>query len=289
MDACYGTVRAGSGGWLGKVIIFALGLTGTLLPGLAAASNSFLVAPGRVDIDLARPITQVFILTNNGDSPIRLTVEPIYFEVNSSSLHAGEPIYPEKTGQDSLVDFLRVSPRTVSLQPGERRNIRASVRMPPDAPEGEYRAHLLVKMLEDATSMTPGGATSGISMILNIKMETAVAIYAHRGTRAGAVEFPSCQLNADGLLVLKGINNTPWRYEGTVRGFVQRVDAGGKGVKPVADSPPLFGQPFLLLRETTNPVVIRDFQPPHKTPLRLEWQPGPMGGAPGSTTCTPAH
>ncbi|MDH5527089.1 MAG: hypothetical protein OEY97_07250 [Nitrospirota bacterium] len=253
-------------------------LLGTAMPALAA--NSFLVAPGRVDMDLTRPRTQVFILTNNGDGAIRLTIEPIYFEVDSASLRAGEPLDAAASVQDDMTPWLRVSPRTVSLQPGERRNIRASVRPPADLPDGEYRAHLLVRMLEPARNMGPTGGDEALTMRLTLKMETAVAIYGHRGRRDGQITF-GCHIGAGGELELVGVNRSIWRYEGTVRAYPPGTD-----LTAAPDSRPLFEQPVLLYRESRKATPVIGLKPP-PGPLLLQWQAGPMGGQSGNTICTP--
>jgi len=178
------------------------------------AKNSFLVAPGRVDFDLSRPVTQSFIINNNGDNKIRLSIEPVYFAIDSRSLAAGEPLDKVNPGKDDLRPYIRVSPRTLSLNPGQRRDIRISVRAPQTMEEGDYRAHLLVRMLEVAkTEDVVAAGGSDISMKIDIKLETAVAIYGYLGQRQADLSV-ICSRDQQGDLMLDIANPTRWRFEG---------------------------------------------------------------------------
>lgn len=209
------------------IVLFGLGLLSTLFAPLAFSKNSFLVAPGRVDFDLSRPVTQSFIITNNGDDKIRLAIEPIYFAIDSKSLAAGEPLDKQHADKDNLSDLIRVSPRTLSLSPGQRRDIRISVRAPATIEEGDYRAHLLVRMLE--TAMVQKMAveeTSAIGMEIKIKMETAVAIYGHKGQRDPQFSV-RCVKNEDGFFALDINNPSRWRFEGWFNIFDQATAETG--------------------------------------------------------------
>ena len=190
------------------------------------AKNSFLVAPGRVDFDLSRPVTQSFIITNNGDGRIRLSIEPVYFAIDSRSLAAGEPldkVHPEK---DDLRPYIRVSPRALSLKPGQRRDIRISIRPPADLAQGDYRAHLLVRMLETAvTQEMQTGPEGSIGMKIDIKMETAVAVYGHVGERQAQFDV-ACSRNDDGEMLFDITNPSRWRFEGWFNVFNGSNDQG---------------------------------------------------------------
>ncbi len=198
--------------------VLSLFMIAMLFSGSAIARNSFLVAPGRVDIDLSRPKTQSFIITNDGDERIRLSIEPVYFAVDSKSLAAGSPIGIHKPGYDDLHKFIRVSPRALSLSPGQRRDIRISVRAPGDLLEGDYRAHLLVKMIENATTLISGETSDegSVGMRLNIKMETGVALYGHKGDREPKIDF-ICNTDPKGHLQIQANNTSVWLFDGWIR------------------------------------------------------------------------
>lgn len=197
------------------------------------AKNSFLIAPGRLEIDLAQPKTVSYIVTNNGDGKIRLSVKPVYFPVNSRSLAAGEPLDPATTMDDDIHKLIRISPRKLSLRPGQRRDIRVSIRPRPNMKHGDYRAHLLVSMEETAQELGnkgKGDGKSSVGMKLSLKMETAVAIYGTLGKKQPELKF-ECLQDKNKNVVLAASNISPWRFDGWLR--VYRKKTGAKG-KPLA-------------------------------------------------------
>ena len=186
----------------------------------AISKNSFLVAPGRVMFDLSRPKTQSFIITNNGDEAIRLNIKVVYFPVDSSSLGVGQPLNEETAATEDLKPYLRVSPPRLSLKPGQRRDIRISIRPPGGLTDGTYRAHSLVSMMEVAQTITDVAASdeSGeVGMHLSLKMETAVAIYGQKGKGNPDLQI-KCVTDAEtGNLSYEVLNPSPWRFDGWVR------------------------------------------------------------------------
>lgn len=188
-----------------------------IVPNFSFAKNSFLVAPGRVDFDLERPVTQSFIITNNGSKRIRLNISPIYFDIDSKSLAAGQHIKSDVAKIEDLAPYIRISPRTLSLSPGQRRDIRVSLRPPDNLAQGDYRAHLLVKMIEVASVLGNTGTQTGetgVGMRLNLKMETAVAIYGHKGKRKPELIVHCRKHPSKGTLVVDLVNESIWRLDG---------------------------------------------------------------------------
>lgn len=223
------------------------------------SKNSFLVAPGRVDFDLKRPTTQSFIITNNGDGPIRLTIEPIYLEIDSKSMSAGEHLKPETAKLEDLTNSIRVSPRRLSLSPGQRRDIRISLRPSAELTEGDYRTHLLVKMMEVARTIDSGSEDEGsLGMKLNIKMETAVAIYGHKGDRKPSLNA-SCDINNNNLNVTV-VNPSVWRFDG----FIQVFKSNGP------TDTPLYENRLISLRESKKQ-HLTDFTPTDKGPFLIRF------------------
>ncbi len=186
-----------------------------LAPFVTLAENSFLVAPGVVEFDLTKPATQSFIITNDGDEPIRLNINPIYLDIGDSSLAMGEHLSPDTKETENITKNLRVSPKRLSLKPGQRRDIRVSFRPNKDITDGDYRTHLLVQMLETAKVIDAGTAGDGaLGMKIDIKMETAVAIYGRKGEGSAVLDFQCIANEEDGNLIVTTINESEWRFEG---------------------------------------------------------------------------
>lgn len=71
-------------------------------------------------------------------------------------------------------DFIRFSPRQVTLAPGDKQAVRIAVRKPANLPDGEYRSHLLFKQLSDPTDYQDNPA--GISLSLNLSISIPVIV-----------------------------------------------------------------------------------------------------------------
>lgn len=184
------------------------------LPTTVAAQNSFLVAPGRVQINVEELKTHTFIITNTGDERIRLSIEPVYLSIDDPTMKAGRHLRQGVADEENMVNNVRVSPRRLSLKPGQRRDIRVQLKPLSDPRPGDYRAHLLVSMVE--TAFTQEGNSLGdnnMNMQLNVKMETAVALYGRKDAPVVDIDM-KCQRSEDGVTEVLATNAAKWRFEG---------------------------------------------------------------------------
>ncbi|MBF0351821.1 MAG: hypothetical protein HQM11_12380 [SAR324 cluster bacterium] len=240
---------------------------------LAWSKANFTVAPGIVEFDLSRPGTQTFLLINSGDENIRLFIRPLYFEIDSRSLAAGVHLRSLTAEEEDISSVILVSPRVLALIPGERRNIRISVRPNRTLTPGDYRAHLLIKTLGDQkTAPQPTDSQQqGMSIKLDISLETAVAVYG----RIGNPEFDfqwECQTTQEGKLQINAINLSKWRYSGWVAVYdVSNMEN------------PLAKQRLISLRESKRPIMF-DFSPPEK--MEIRWGTGEAKQDEGKSQCS---
>ncbi len=146
----------------------------------AVASTSFLVAPGRLEFDINKPITKTFIVTNTGSEQIRLDIEPQYIEIGEDGLRAGKHIKEGVDKVESIESNIRIAPKVLNLKPGERRDVKVRIIAKKDQ-EGDYRSHIIVKMKESASKELLSTETDGVNMNLDIKFETALAVYGRKG------------------------------------------------------------------------------------------------------------
>ncbi|MFH1223992.1 MAG: hypothetical protein V1647_06600 [Pseudomonadota bacterium] len=212
-----------------RIILIFVALT---FPLSTFAKNSFLVAPTSVEINLSRPNTASFVVTNNGDAPVRVSISPIYFPVDSRFMPPAKPLDAKTAKQDDLSKYMIVSPGMVSVKPGDQRIIRVSVRPPAGLKKGEYRSHLLFSMLDIADRMKMKKKDdSGVSMQINFKSETAVVVYGSVGT--GDFKLATeCSLLKDkkNKTKVKITNSGLWRFDGWLR-----VYDGDNKSKPLVD------------------------------------------------------
>ena len=127
-----------------------------LLPALAATPASagvgdLLVAPTRLVLD-GRRGTEL-VLNNIGDEPAtyRISVEFRRMNPDGTLAEVKEPNAEEKAAGDMIV----YAPRRVTLAPREPQSIRIAARAPQGLPDGEYRAHLLLRAIPPARPVVP--------------------------------------------------------------------------------------------------------------------------------------
>jgi len=189
------------------------------------AKNSFSVAPTKVEVDLSKPRTESFVVSNSGDDPIRVEASIIYFPVDSKDLNNGIALNPETSKLDSLEKNIIVSPRLVSLGVREQRVIRISVRPPADMKTGEYRAHILFQMLELSETQKKSienAAGKKVGMNLSFKLEMAASVIGLNGIPDPKIKG-KCQL-INNKIILEALNPSVWRFDG----WIQLVSEGGK-------------------------------------------------------------
>ncbi|MCP3926997.1 MAG: hypothetical protein GY714_30940 [Desulfobacterales bacterium] len=173
----------------------------------------FLVAPGVLHLNLKNKRSiESFIVRNTGDEKIRLRLTPIYFPINSKSMKMGEPLNKEVV--DDISKNLIISPKIVSLKPGQRRTVRVAFRKTRKLEAGDYRAHVLIKSVNPVKQkFKPSTETKGVSLNLNIKLQTAIAVYVHSGKSNASLDFVSSK-DKKGNIVITSINNTKFKYDG---------------------------------------------------------------------------
>lgn len=97
-----------------------------------AVGKSILVAPVKLEFE-GRTRTGTFKVLNR-DSEI------VNYRISFAPLIA-------KDKGENAKDWVRFSPRRVSLKPGQHQTVRVVVRKPPDLPPGEYTARILIQAI----------------------------------------------------------------------------------------------------------------------------------------------
>lgn len=94
----------------------------------------FLVEPQEIEFNLMPRAfrSQIIKITNRGDTPIELEAKvlPLEFDEYGDLLPEGE--------RKGSIDWVKVTPSTLKLDPGKSRNVRISVKVPEDASGGYY-------------------------------------------------------------------------------------------------------------------------------------------------------
>ena len=205
---------------IAKILTVSLSLLGGVN---AYADHSFLVAPGRIEADLTSQTTRTVIVTNTGSEDIRLEIFPEYLPIGDGQgeLNVGVSHLKNQKEKESLEDYITVSPKVLKLKPGQRRDVKVNINgkrsrtnknAKPLSENGDYRTHLIVRMKEAvATKEISSENNENLSMNLDIKFETAIAIYGRKGEPNYDSVKAEC---SNGSLSLN--NDTPYKVDGKV-------------------------------------------------------------------------
>ncbi len=188
------------------------------LSSMLFAQRSFLVAPTHLNVDLNRRTIQTLIVSNTGEDRIHVKIKPLFLPVASRSLGLGQPLHPEQEKDYNLSSFIRVSPRALSLSPGEEREVRLSINPPHRLTNGAYRSHVLFHMVEARErphSEKEQAAAKKANVDLNMMMEMAISVYGTKG-KGGANLLFQCHRSKQGRLAISATNDSAWRFIGTL-------------------------------------------------------------------------
>jgi fimbrial chaperone protein len=91
-------------------------------------------------------------------------------------------------------ETIKFSPRHVTIAPGQTQRIRLSLRKPADLPDGEYRAHLVLKKVAGAV---PRGnkPQSGLSVQVQTNVGFSIPVVVRQGPYDAAVKISNPQFS----------------------------------------------------------------------------------------------
>jgi P pilus assembly chaperone PapD len=193
------------------------------------------VSPTAVYISAKSP-SALLTLINTGARPeeIELSIGFGYPVSDSAGVLRVDIVDSAAGGEPSLTSYLRVFPRRLVLQPGQRQVIRVMVTMPAGAGDGEYWGRVLVKSRggEPPIEQTQGD----VKMHLSLETTFATAVFYHKGDVKTGISVPtvSAKRLSDGAeltIDLKRDGNSA--FLGRVH--AEMVDAAGKSVAEVED------------------------------------------------------
>ncbi|MEI6093810.1 MAG: hypothetical protein WCQ47_09080, partial [bacterium] len=172
---------------------------------------------------------------------------------------------------DDISKYMIISPKLISLKPGEQRTVRVSVRPPSESlKDGEYRSHILFAMLDVADTQTKTNK-QGFSMKLNFKSETAVVVYGSVGKGVANIQT-ICEILKNGKTKVNITNDGKWRFDGWLRIL--------DGDKKLAEDK------IFMTRESIRSTVLNWAPKDKDQPIKITWVPMDEGKKKFTTTCT---
>lgn len=154
-------------------------LTGT---GSALALTLF---PTRVVLNDQNRAAQLQII-NNSNRPQRYVIEWRAMEMTPSGRlqFAGRSEVPTPQASDHLIS----GPRQAIVPPNGYQVVRLLSRIPPDAPSGEYRSHLVVSEPPMQTDDASSSSGAGIEIEINTLVRTTIPVILRKGDTSVSVE-----------------------------------------------------------------------------------------------------
>jgi len=123
----------------------------------STAHADMLISPTRVLMNNENT-SATLVLRNPSDGPRTYRLS---WEDKRADENGGYTMITEGEEWPSAQDMVRLSPRQITVGPNENQTVRFSWRPPADLPSGEYRSHLLLKVIPDISEPTATLDTNG--------------------------------------------------------------------------------------------------------------------------------
>ena len=127
------------------------------------AVANLLISPTRVTFDERQRSAKVTVINNSNE---QRTYRVVWSE--KQALPTGGYKNLEQVSEGSLSPMTRLSPKQVTLAPGEKQTVKIAVRKPKGLQPGEYRSHLLFQALPNENTEQKSGIQ--INMIMSFSI-----------------------------------------------------------------------------------------------------------------------
>ena len=176
---------------IARVLGSAMAVIGLLLVATSTA-YAVTVSPTAVYITARNP-SALLTLINTGSRPeeIELSVAFGYPVSDTAGVLRVDLLDSAGAGEPSLTSFLRIFPRRLVLQPGQRQVVRVMVAMPAGAADGEYWGRVLVKSRggEPPIEQSQGN----VRMQLSLETTFATAVFFQKGEVKTGISIPAAE------------------------------------------------------------------------------------------------
>jgi P pilus assembly chaperone PapD len=163
---------------------------------LAQEKPGLLVTPTRVVLE-GKNRSATISLVNNGDieGTYAISIVNKRMREDGSIVEIEQPIDGEKFAED----MLRISPRRVTLKPGERQNVRILARKADGVADGEYRSHLSFAVLpqEETPATTQENEDDSLTIKIKANFGVTIPVIVRSGQTSATGEIVDLRLKSD--------------------------------------------------------------------------------------------
>lgn len=181
-----------------KVALLALlasSLTAPVVP--VYAQDALQVMPTR--LVMTRESSGELTLINKGSKPGNYRI--LLRNIRTDDSGKFETAESAKNGERFADEFVRFSPRRVTVDPGSFQKVRVMVRKPKDLADGEYRTHMVFQTLpEQKVNTLDEAATDEMEVAVQTIVEISIPIIIRHGKLTADVKLSAAKKESDKVL-----------------------------------------------------------------------------------------
>jgi P pilus assembly chaperone PapD len=181
-----------NGSWRSLARLLAmLAAAASIAPRAAHADQDLMLFPTRIVFDGSQRSAQLTVL-NRGATAASYQVALVERRMSASGELATvtEPL----PGERFATPLVRYSPHQFTVAPGGEQTIRVQVRKPSDLEPGEYRSHLLLKRLPDASAPQRESGEE-LSIQLHALVGASIPIIVRQGQLSAALALTNLEVH----------------------------------------------------------------------------------------------
>lgn len=161
---------------------------------LLAQQAQLLLYPTRLVLE-QNERSAILGLKNTGDASGGYRIELVDMHMDATG--AVEQVKPGEEEPFSARHFIRLSPRSVTLEPGQDQNVRILIRKPAKLEPGEYRTHIKVTLVEanlEGAEAAKSSAAKDVTVTIKPRLSLIIPLIIRQGETHYAMHIPSATL-----------------------------------------------------------------------------------------------
>jgi len=107
------------------------------------------------------------------------------------------PLDPGETPQYSAIPYLHITPKSMTLKPGETQTVRVMLRVPENLEAGEYRTHVKLRLVNDNTDAPANVAGKDAVIAVKANLVIIIPVIVRHGATTMSIGIADAKLSHD--------------------------------------------------------------------------------------------